>query len=73
MTACADCGEPCERVTSVRCFGCTGSFNSRSARDRRVAEYLKLRSLGVPDVQARRRVGVTGRTVYRWRKRGLIP
>lgn len=58
---------------AARCFQCTGRFNAGEARDRRVRDYLELIDLGLSPYDAAIRVGVTSRTIYRWRNEGRVP
>jgi len=73
MAACPDCGDPVAGEQSVRCGLCTGRHNAETTQARHVSEYLHYRGIGFTPEQARRMVGVSIRTIYRWRERGLIP
>jgi hypothetical protein len=70
---CKDCPRPVATPGAVRCARCTGAANARSIRATNVKAYLFYLECGFSADQARRQVGVTLRTVQRWRKLELIP
>jgi hypothetical protein len=69
--SCLDCGRPISR-NARHCHECAES-NAKRARAAKVEDYLDLIGLGLTPYEAATRVDVTPRTLYRWRKAGLIP
>lgn len=68
---CARCGTAISR-NARHCHECAES-NAKLARAAKIENYLELTRAGLDPYQAAACIDVTPRTLYRWRKAGLIP